>query len=71
LINLILPIFKFVELNSSKYYDYLIFEKAVNLVKNKHHLSCNGKQDMIKYYLEMKNKSPRSKPNYDIKISDY
>jgi cytochrome c oxidase subunit 3 len=71
LINVILPIFKFVELNSSKYYDYLIFEKAANLVKNKLHLSSNGKQDMIKYYLEMKNKSPRSKPNHDIKISDY
>jgi cytochrome c oxidase subunit 3 len=71
LINVILPIFKFVELNSSKYYDYLIFEKAVNLVKNKLHLLPNGKQDIIKYYLEMKNKNPRSKPSCDIKISNY
>jgi len=39
LINVILPIFKYVELNSSKYYDYLIFEKVVNLVKDKKHLS--------------------------------
>lgn len=39
LINVILPIFRFVELNSSKYYDYLIFEKVVNLVKDKNHLS--------------------------------
>jgi heme/copper-type cytochrome/quinol oxidase subunit 3 len=71
LINVILPIFKFIELNSSKYYDFLIFEKAINLIKNKFHLLPDGKQDMIKYYLEMKNKIPRSKPSCDIKISDY
>jgi hypothetical protein len=35
LINVIFPIFKFVKLNSSKYYQYLIFEKAIKLIKNK------------------------------------
>lgn len=71
LINVILPIFKYVELNSSKYYDYLIFEKVVNLVKNKKHLSVEGKQKVIKYYLEMKSKSPKSRPNCDINITDF
>ena len=71
LINVILPLFNFVKLNSSKYYDYLIFEKVVNLVKNKQHLSSKGKQEIIKYYLEMKNKNTRSRPSCDIKITDY
>lgn len=71
MINVILPIFNFVELNSSKYYDYLIFEKVINLVKNKQPLSLKGKQEIIKYYLEMKNKDFRSRPNCDIKITDY
>jgi len=35
LINVILPIFNFFKLNSSKYYQYLIFEKAIKLIKNK------------------------------------
>lgn len=71
MINVILPIFNFVELNSSKYYDYLIFEKVINLVKNKQHLSPKGKKDIIKYYIEMKNKDYRSRPGCDIKITDY
>lgn len=43
LINVILPIFNFVKLNSSKYYQYLIFEKAIKLIINKKHLSPEGK----------------------------
>ena len=39
LIYVILPLFNYVQLNSSKYFHYLIFEKAVNLIKNKAHLS--------------------------------
>ena len=54
LINVILPIFKFVKLNSSKYYQYLTFEKAINLIKNKKHLSSKGKLEMIKYFHEIK-----------------
>jgi LAGLIDADG endonuclease len=54
LINVILPIFNFVKLNSSKYYQYLTFEKAINLIKNKKHLSPKGKLEMIKYYHEIK-----------------
>jgi len=43
LINIILPIFNFIKLNSSKYFQFLIFEKAVNLISNKNHLSELGK----------------------------
>jgi hypothetical protein len=39
LINVILPIFNYMELKSSKYFQYLIFEKAVNLLIGKQHLT--------------------------------
>ena len=71
MIDVILPIFNFVELNSSKFYDYLVFEKVINLVKNKQHLTPNGKKDIIKYYIEMKNMDYRSIPSCDNKITDY
>ena len=71
LINVILPIFNYVQLNSSKYYHYLIFEKAVNLIKNKVHLSPLGKLEIIKYYHEMKNVDVTSRSRSDIHISDY
>ena len=70
MISVILPVFNFVKLNSSKYYDYLIFEKAISLVKNKQHLS-KGKKYIIKYYLEMKNKDLKARPSSEIKITDY
>jgi hypothetical protein len=54
LIHIILPIFNNVKLNSSKYYQFLIFEKAVNLFKNKKHITSEGKLEMIKYYNEIK-----------------
>jgi cytochrome c oxidase subunit 3 len=54
LIQIILPIFKFIKLNSSKYYQFLIFEKAINLIKEKKHLSPEGKSEMIKFYNDMK-----------------
>jgi cytochrome c oxidase subunit 3 len=54
LIHIILPIFNYVKLQSSKYYQFLNFEKAVNLIKNKKHLIPEGKLEMIKYYNEMK-----------------
>ena len=66
MINVILPFFNFVELNNCKYYDYLIFEKVIN----KYHLLIKGKRDIIKYYLEMKNKDYISKPRCD-KITDH
>ena len=54
LINIIIPVFNFMELNSSKYYQFLIFEKAVNLIKNKEHLTPKGKLEIIKLYLKNK-----------------
>jgi hypothetical protein len=54
LIQIILPIFKFIKLNSSKYYHFLIFEKAINLIKEKKHLKKEGKSDFFKFYNDMK-----------------
>jgi hypothetical protein len=54
LIQVILPIFNHTKLNSSKYYQFLVFERAVNLIKEKKHLSLLGKLEMIKLYHEMK-----------------
>jgi hypothetical protein len=72
LIHVILPIFNYVKLNSSKYFHYLIFKKAVNLIINKKHLSSEGKLEIIKYNYEIKNPT-KSGPLYnrnDISISD-
>ena len=55
LFQILLPIFNFIKLNSSKYYQFIIFEKAVNFVNEKKHLSKEGKLEMIKFYHEMKN----------------
>lgn len=54
LIFIILPLFNFVHLHSSKYSQFKVFEKALDLVKNNEHLSSEGKSKMIKYYYEMK-----------------
>jgi hypothetical protein len=62
LIQVILPIFNFIKLNSSKYYQFLIFEKAVNLIKEKKHLSPEGKLEMVKFYKEMKISSCKQAP---------
>jgi hypothetical protein len=73
LIQIISPIFNFVKLNSSKYYQYLIFEKAINLIKFKKHLTPEGKLEMIKYYNEIKvsSVSPSSKERNNISLTDY
>ena len=55
LINIIIPVFNFIELKSSKYNQFLVFEKAVNLIKNKDHLTANGRLEIIKLYHESKN----------------
>src|SRR5467141_3106147 len=62
LIQVILPIFNFVKLNSSKYYQFLIFEKAINLVKEKKHLSPEGKLEMLNFYNEMKTPCCKQEP---------
>jgi hypothetical protein len=55
LINVVIPIFNYVKLNSSKYFQYLVFEKAVNIVKSGLHLSNKGKLDIINCYHEIIN----------------
>lgn len=57
LINIIVPVFNLVSLKSSKYFQFLIFEKAVNLIKNKGHLTDSGRNEIIKFYHEIKNPS--------------
>ena len=48
LLHVILPIFDSVNLNSSKYHHFVLFKKAVTLVKDKSHLSHLGKLVIIK-----------------------
>ncbi len=36
-----------------KYHQFIIFEKVVNFIKDKKHLSTEGKLEMIKFYPEM------------------
>lgn len=47
LIEVILPLFNYVNLNSSKFYQFIEFEKAVNLIKDKRHLTADGKLEML------------------------
>lgn len=54
LINVILPIFNSVELKSSKYFQFLVFKKAVNLLIDKKHLTPKGRIEILQYYHEMK-----------------
>ena len=63
LIHVILPLFNHTKLNSSKYYKFLIFEKAINLIKNKEHLTSEGKLKMIEYYHEIKKSSNLNAPS--------
>ena len=66
LINIIIPVFNFAGLKSSKYYQYLVFEKAVNLIKNKIHLTPAGRLEIIKVYHEIKNPSISLRPSIEI-----
>jgi len=47
LINIIVPIFNYVQLNSSKYSQFKIFEEAINLLNNKKNITLEGKNKMI------------------------
>lgn len=78
LLHVILPIFDSVNLNSSKYHHFVIFKKAVTLLKDNSHLSDKGKLEIIKCFKEMKNMSflPRtnwipSSINLKIKITKF
>jgi len=47
LLNIIIPLFDYVNLNSSKYHHYVAFKKAVMLIKDKKHLLTEGKLEII------------------------
>jgi hypothetical protein len=72
LVNVIIPIFTYVNLNSSKYYHFELFKKAVSLTSNKDHLSNTGKSTIINYQKQMQNMSnkwlPESRYN-EIKVT--
>lgn len=53
LLHVIIPMFDYVNLNSSKYHHFVLFKKAVLLTKNKSHLSSEGKLAIIGYKNEM------------------
>jgi hypothetical protein len=56
LLQILLPILNFTKLNSSKYHQFILFEKVVIFIfiKDKKHLSKEGKLEMIKFYHELK-----------------
>lgn len=57
LIYIILPIFNSVNLNSSKYHHFIVFEKALNLVKRNDHLNKLGKMQRINFQKQMQEMS--------------
>ncbi len=74
LLNVILPIFDFVNLNSSKYHHFEVFKKAVSLLNNKDHLSDKGKLEIIKCKKELNLMSGKWIPssiNNKIKITKF
>lgn len=72
LLHVILPIFDSVNLNSSKYHHFVLFKKAVTLVKDKSHLSHTGKLVIINCKKEMNNMSGKWIPSsINIKITKF
>jgi len=53
LLHVILPLFDYENLNSSKYHQYEVFKKAVTLIKDKSHLTDKGKLEIINCKKEM------------------
>lgn len=57
LLNVILPIFEYVNLNSSKYHHFQSFKKAFLLKSGKKHMSPEDKLRLIQYKKDMENMS--------------
>jgi len=57
LLNIIIPIFDHINLNSSKFFHYEIFKKAVLLTVNRDHLKSNGKLDIINFQKQLQSMS--------------
>ena len=73
LAQILLPIFNYSKLNSSKYYQFIIFEKAVNFVNEKKHLSKEGKLEIINFHSEIRKSylAPSSEEFNNIPLSKY
>ena len=71
LINVVLPIFNYVELKSSKYHQYLVFEKAVKLLINKKHLTPQGRLEILEYYKNIKIVNMNSTARENMEIDPY
>jgi len=63
LLYIIIPIFDYFNLNSSKYHHFLLFKKAVFLSKDKSHLSEKGKINIINSQKDMKNMTGKWVPS--------
>lgn len=57
LLYVIIPIFEYINLNSSKYHQFEAFKKAVFLTKDRRHLLAEGKLAIIGFKQEMSNMS--------------
>jgi hypothetical protein len=53
----VLPIFNYVNLNSSKYHHFIEFEKALNIVNTNDHLNQTGKMQIINFQKQMQEMS--------------
>lgn len=74
LLYVILPIFDYFHLNSSKYHHFVLFKKAVLLIKDKSHLTAIGKLEIIRIREEMQSMTGRWIPdsiNNQINITKY
>jgi len=69
IIHIILPIFDFFKLNSSKIHLYNIFKKAAELMVNKQHLTTDGKFELIQLRAEIRNLVLNKKSGYINKIT--
>jgi hypothetical protein len=73
LLYVIIPIFDHINLNSSKYYHFELFKKAVFLTKDKSHLLDNGKFEIINLQKQMQKLSGKWIPesiNSNINITE-
>lgn len=74
LLYVIIPIFNYFNLNSSKYHHFVLFKNSVSLTKDKSHLTEKGKLDIIRYRNEMQSMTGKWVPssiNNKIKITKH
>ena len=71
--NIIIPLFEYINLNSSKNFHFLLFKEAFSLTTDKSHLSPEGKLKIIHIQKKMQNMSNSWVPtiNWNINITKY